>query len=902
MSGGRAAPPRPGDHSAGQVDLRGPYDVRGMRLLTIICRREVARARVLARSAADHAPAVTVTALVLDATLEDRGSPEPFELLRPEDLGIEEIGTLAVMLELDELREACKPRLLRHMLAAAPGEALLHLDADSLLCGPLDDVARLSSEHGVLVRRRTARGLPLDGRRPNEADLRGWGMHDSGLLALGPGRDHSELLDWWTGRGSLGTLLDGTTAPIDRIALLGDGAFELTDDGLGASFFDLHDRTITAHEATILIDGSPLRLMRFPGFDADAPLALSFAQSRIRVAEHPVLAGLCNDYAQRLMEAGEAEDRELRYGFDRLPDGTMLDHRLRKICRRAVAEGRLRRSPFTHWGMDELYAWLRAPAGSGTAFGVNRLCTMIVDEHPNLKGAYPNLDAERDALGLIEWLHSNGVRAGTLPASVIPPSTPIEVESERRRREIALRFGVNVAGYLTAELGIGEAARLAIAALDAAEVPLLPVVPPTPPGARQRHPYTALPTSAAAFPINLIAVNADGLPRFCEDVGRSFLERRYNIGVWWWEVDVFPDEWRESFSLLDEVWVGSDHVARALAPVSTIPVYTVRFPIVAHRCEPLARAAIGLRDEWMFLSMFDHGSVLERKNPLGTIAAFVDTFAPDSGAVLVLKSSQADRDPIGRARVRAAAAPHPHVRLVEGYLSPAEIHGLIATADCLVSLHRAEGFGLGGAEAMALGKPVIATRYSGNLDFMTDANSYLVDYTLTEIGPGCWPYPAAARWAEVDQGHASRLMREVFDDQQAARARGAAAAASVASTHSLEQSGLSMRVRLERAFADCRPELVLPVPDFEVNLTLGRRGRLLRRLAPGVFAKLEHELQQLRASADQQHFDLRAATHGTALSTQAATLAALRRVEAQDAVPIERDRSGRAARLDRRAR
>jgi len=874
-----------------------------MRLVTTICRREVASARVLAMSAAEHAPEVTVTALVLDATAEDRGSPEPFELLRPEDVGIDEIGTLAVMLELDELREACKPRLLRHMLAVAPGEVLLHLDPDSLVCGPLDDVARLASEHGVLVRRRTARGLPPDGRRPNEADLRGWGMHDSGLLALGPGRDHAELLDWWAGRGSLGTLLDGTTAPIDRIALLGDGAFELTDDGLGASFFDLHDRAITAHEATILIDGSPLRLMRFPGFEADAPLALSFAQTRIRVAEHAVLAGLCNDYAQRLMDAGEAEDREVRYGFDRLPDGTLLEHRLRRICRRAVEERGLRRSPFTRWGMEELYAWLRAPVGSGTAFGLNRLCMMVLDEHPELREAYPDLDSADDALGLIEWLHSHGVRDGTLPASVIPPTTPVEAESERRRREIALRFGVNVAGYLTAELGIGEAARLAISALDAAEVPLLPVVPPTPPGSRQRHPYTALPTSAAAFPINLIAVNADGLPAFCEDVGRSFLDRRYNIGVWWWEVDAFPDEWRESFSLLDEVWVGTDHVAHALAPVSTIPVYTVRFPIVAHRCEPLARAALGLRDEWMFLSMFDHGSVLERKNPLGTIAAFVEAFAPDSGAVLVLKSSQAERDPIGRARVRAAAAPHPHVRLVEGYLSPSDAHGLIATADCLVSLHRAEGFGLGPAEAMALGKPVIATRYSGNLDFMTDANSYLVDYTLTEIGPGCWPYPERARWAQVDLGHASRLMREVFDDQHGARARGAAAAASVAATHSLAQSGLSMRVRLERAFGECRPDLLLPVPDFEVTLTLGRRGRLLRRVAPGVFAKLEHELQQLRASADQQAFDLRAATHGTMLSTQAATLAALRRIEAQAGPPsAEPDRSERAARLDRRAR
>ncbi len=874
-----------------------------MRIVTCICRREAARARVLALSVAEHAPEVAVTALVLDGAAEDRHVPDAFELLRPEDIGIDDIGQLAAMLERDELREACKPRLLSHMLAAAPGEALLYLDADSLVLGPLEDLGRLASEHGVLVRRRTVRGLPDDGRRPNEADLRGWGMHDSGLIALGPGRDHSELLGWWAARGPLGTLLDGGATPIDRIALLGEGAFELDDDGVGASFFDLHGREITAHEHTLLIDGSPLRLMRFPGFDADDPLALSFAQTRIRVGEQEQLAALCRDYAQRLLDAGEAQDRELRYGFDRLPDGTLLDQWMRRICRRAVKAGAVRRSPFTRWGMEELYTWLGAIVGAGAAFGINRLCLLVVDEHPELRDAYPDLDDPAQAAGLIEWLHVNGVRAGTLPASVIPPTTPVEQEAERRRRALALRFGVNVAGYLTAELGIGEAARLAIAALDAVEVPLLPVVPPTAPGSRQRHPYTALPASAAAFPINLICVNADGLPDFCNDVGAAFLEHRYNIGLWWWEVDAFPDEWRGSFDLLDEVWVGTDHVAHALGPSSPIPVYTVRFPIVAHAADPLPRRVLGLEDEWMFLSMFDHGSVLERKNPLGTIAAFVEAFAPDSGAVLVLKSSQAERDPIGRARVRAAAAAHPHVRLIEGYLSPADARGLVATADCFVSLHRAEGFGLGPAEAMALGKPVIATRYSGNLDFMTDANSYLVDCTLTEIGPGCWPYPEQAHWAQVDLDHAARLMREVFDDRQGARARGAAAAASVAATHSLEQSGRSMRVRLERAFGECRPEPFLPVPEFDVSLTLGRRGRLLRRAAPGVFARIERELERLWAATDRQQVDLRAATQGTMLSTQAATLAALRRVEAAAGAPEgEPDRSERAARLDRRGR
>jgi hypothetical protein len=99
------------------------------------------------------------------------------------------------------------------------------------------------------------------------------------------------------------------------------------------------------------------------------------------------------------------------------------------------------------------------------------------------------------------------------------------------------------------------------------------------------------------------------------------------------------------------------------------------------------------------------------------------------------------------------------VRLLEGYLSATETHALIAAADCFVSLHRAEGLGLSPAEAMARGKPVIATAYSGNLDYMTSVDTYLVDYTLREVGAGCGPYPKDAHWADADLDAAARAMR-----------------------------------------------------------------------------------------------------------------------------------------------
>ena len=873
-----------------------------MRVVTVVCRSEIARARVLAASVLSHT-GERLRALVLDGAAEDRGHAEPFDLLLAHDAGIDDLGLLASFLTKDELREAVKPMLLAHALASNRGETIVLLDADSLLCGRLDDLDHQAREHDVLVRRRTSRPLPRDGKRPHESDLRAWGLHDSGFLVLGPGGDHAPLLEWWAARTRTGEDSSAGPPPIDRIATFGAGAFELVDQGVGASFWDLHARELVARDGDILIDGSPLRLMRFPRFDLHHPAALSDAQDRLRATEIPVLGELCERYARLLREAGEEEAAGVAYAFERLADGTILDHRLRTICRRSVEEGGLRRSPFTRWGIEEFSAWLRHPAGTGARFGINRLCMMVCDLHPELREAYPNLDHDHHAYGLIEWLHEHGVREGTLPAGVIPAPSMSDLEVERRRQALAINFGVNVAGYFTSELGIGEAARQLVDALDAVAVPLLPVSPPTLPPARRRHPYTVVPVAAAAFPVNIVAINADGLARFHDEVGMAYFENRHNIGLWWWEVDAFPAEWSASFELLDEVWVGTEHVARALTPVSPIPVHVVRFPIIAPAVEPLSRATLGLDDEWVFLSMFDHGSVLERKNPLGTIAAFTRAFSPDSGAVLLLKSVNAENDPDGRRRVRAAAAPHPHVRLLEGYLSPAETHALIATADCFVSLHRAEGLGLSPAEAMALGKPVIATGYSGNLDYMTATNAYLVDYALREVGPGCWPYPEDAHWADVDPGDAARALREVFDDQAAAGERGARAAADIARTHSVLAAGETMRRRLESIFARREIEAFLPLPEFEVTLANGRGGRLLRRLFPSLLGKMEAELAGLKASDEQLRFDLHAASRGSMLSTHAATLAALRRFEAHAGpAPGEPDRSERAARLDRQSR
>jgi glycosyltransferase involved in cell wall biosynthesis len=859
-----------------------------MHVTTIVARRELARAVTLAESLARHNPGVKFHALVLDedAEVTARAGPAAVALgegqaltFGPGAVDMPDFPQLAARLDCDELREAVKPVLIAHLLRGSSGAPVCYVEADSYVTGSLEAIERTAAEHGVVVWARTSAPLPPDGRRPNEADLRGAGLHDPGLFAVAPGVDQLALLEWWALRASAGGGPAGGAAPIDRLTTIAPRQNELRDPGIGASYWNLYGRVIEEHDGRPTVDGAPLRLLRLGGFDAEHPELLSDVQDRIRLSDHPPLARVCREYAEELRAHGDAAARGLSYGWGTLPDGTRFDRRLRDIYARAHDEGKLSRSPFTTAGMEEFYAWLSEPAPAGAAFGINRLCWLIREAQPELQEAYPRLELADQAHGLIGWLHAYAVKPGTLPLALLPAPTRAQAVRERQRTAPPPPWGVNVAGYFESESGVGEAARLVVAALDTAEVPLLPVGGRSVPATRHEDPFTSLEVKAAHFPVNLVCVNADGLAEFREDAGESFFDGRHTIGMWWWELGTFPERWQSSFRLLDEVWVGTDHVATGVEAASTIPVYQVRLPVIKPRVVQVGRQSLGLPEGFLFLHTFDYHSVFERKNPLAVIDAFRRAFPEPGGAVLAIRAINGEADPANRRRLLDAAASAPNITVLEGYLARNDNHAATASCDCYVSLHRAEGFGLTLAEAMALGRPVVATGYSGNLDFMTERNSYLVAHEMGPVGPGSSPYPPEAEWAEPDIDHAARLMREVFENQEAACRRGEQGAREIAVSHSLEAAGRSMTRRLD--------SLRLHIPSRNgaghgfaaMNGGDPIRGigeRVGRRLASRYLRMLYGRIDDLRLTATELDLELEAARRAGALN-QAAALRALRR-------------------------
>ena len=334
----------------------------------------------------------------------------------------------------------------------------------------------------------------------------------------------------------------------------------------------------------------------------------------------------------------------------------------------------------------------------------------------------------------------------------------------RRRQAGVPRFvrdaplGVNVAGYLDTESGMGEAARGSIRSLEAAGIPvaLNNVASRL---RKQDLSYAGAFVTDNPHPFNLVHLNADNMGWFTTGQGAAYFRHRYTIGYWFWELSEFRDEWLPFFGFVDEVWAASEFMREAFAAKSPIPVVRMPLPIVLPPVPALGRAHFRIPASGaVFLYMFDVSSQAERKNPFGAIQAFRRAGFERDQAVLVLKFTNAeyDRDAVRRLHEESAGL---NVVLLDGYMDRAELWALLNTADCYLSPHRSEGFGLTILESMRLGKPVIATAYSGNMDFMTPENSFPLSYRLVTLERDYGPYMRGASWADPDLDEAAHLMR-----------------------------------------------------------------------------------------------------------------------------------------------
>ncbi len=323
--------------------------------------------------------------------------------------------------------------------------------------------------------------------------------------------------------------------------------------------------------------------------------------------------------------------------------------------------------------------------------------------------------------------------------------------------------GIAVAGELGRASGLGEGARLMLHGLDALRVPAWPMQRGQP-----------LPPDGAVL---VLHVNAPQVPLALLRLGRKALRGRRVVGYWAWELPVAPESWRAGLAFVHEVWAPSRFTAAALEPLLPGRVRVVPHPVAAHPPAPsaLGRADFGLpTDAVVTLVAFNLASSFERKNPLGAIAAHRAAFGDRADRVLLLRVGNPHHFPADFAQLRAAAA-HPNIRIDTRTLPAADNYALIAACDIVLSLHRSEGFGLIPAEAMLLGVPVVATDWSGNVDFMDAGCAAMVPARLIPAHDprGVFIAPGAV-WADPDLGVAAAHLVRLADDRAARQALGQA--------------------------------------------------------------------------------------------------------------------------------
>lgn len=266
--------------------------------------------------------------------------------------------------------------------------------------------------------------------------------------------------------------------------------------------------------------------------------------------------------------------------------------------------------------------------------------------------------------------------------------------------------------------------------------------------------------------INLFVGNPDIiLPAFKKLLGFEIF-KSYNIGYWFWELEDIPSKWELSSSIIDEIWVCTEYNYKIFSKVSNnVKKIPFHISIDRKKLHSLNESPFNQKDKFIFFFNFDFMSHIERKNPIGLINAFLLAFEDDKAAHLYLKSINGDKKSSEKKKILKLIKDHENITLDDTYCSYNKVMSMINQSDCYVSLHRAEGLGFGMAEAMFLGKPVIATNYSGNLEFMSKNNSLLVKYKLIKLNKIDYIHSKNQYWADPDLEHAAFLMKRVSDDK-----------------------------------------------------------------------------------------------------------------------------------------
>lgn len=425
---------------------------------------------------------------------------------------------------------------------------------------------------------------------------------------------------------------------------------------------------------------------------------------------------------------------------------------------------------FCRGGYRELEATVRPQATWQRRFFIgNRaleesmFARLIYKARPDVRQAF-DITTQEGYAGFKQWLVSHAISESALGAILKPyqRAWPVQAASPKNAG-----FGVNLIGYAFGELGIGEDVRMAARALKAANVPFTIVnVQPGKEIRQSDRSVEAWVSEEPLYRINMVCLTALEHLRIYLEKGEQWFQGRYTIGYWPWELHKWPKKWKHCFNLADEVWASSKHIERAAKEASSVLVRYMPMAVTTPEKDQdrqAVRKKFGLPEKTtLFVFSFDGNSHLPRKNPSGIVKAFNMAFPKKTADVgLVIKCMRPDKNNAQWKAILKQAQKDSRLIIIDEMLSKEDVINLYGCCDCFVSLHRAEGFGRGIAEAILLGLDVVTTNYGGNTEFCRAAGAKLVDFKMIPVGNGDYVEWEDNLWAEPDLNAAAAHMAAV---------------------------------------------------------------------------------------------------------------------------------------------
>lgn len=344
---------------------------------------------------------------------------------------------------------------------------------------------------------------------------------------------------------------------------------------------------------------------------------------------------------------------------------------------------------------------------------------------------------------------------------------------------IFMNLTVTLVGHPYAPIGMGEHIRAVFRALKSVNVSVnVRDVYGIKDGDEDLHrefePYLK---GDLAATLNIFCLNGDEVEPSLSHLQLSELPKRsYNIIYPAWELSKYPSEWAKKINSFDEVWTTSKFTHDSIKASVNIPVCQMPLACEISLNSFLDRRFFGIPESaFVLFFSFDFTSYILRKNPFAVLEAFKQLCnrCPDKDLFLVIKLNNSDARKGDYNKFIASFRDFQNrILIINKLFTDNEIKNLIRCCDCFISLHRSEGYGLGIIAAMYLGKPVVATAYSGNLDYMTPDNSCLVRYTLCNVAENAYPFYQGQVWAEPDISHAVEWLVQLVSNRDFAQERG----------------------------------------------------------------------------------------------------------------------------------